>query len=95
LSRYHEKSSILRQEPEKAAKAKRDASFGVKRPFRGCPWLFLVAIITVETFRREAASHHPKCLCAGRNASERRAILEKDNAQVDPTTLSGKTDTSG
>jgi hypothetical protein len=24
-----------------------------------------------------------------------RAILEKDNAQVDPTTLSGKTDTSG
>src|ERR1700692_4446262 len=26
---------------------------------------------------------------------ERRAILEKDNAQVDPTTLSGKTDTSG
>ena len=29
------------------------------------------------------------------NASERRAILEKDNAQVDPTTLSGKTDTSG
>jgi len=25
----------------------------------------------------------------------RRAILEKDNAQVDPTTLSGKTDTSG
>jgi hypothetical protein len=30
-----------------------------------------------------------------RNASERRAILEKDNAQVDPTTLSGKTDTSG
>jgi hypothetical protein len=27
--------------------------------------------------------------------SERRAILEKDNAQVDPTTLSGKTDTSG
>ena len=29
------------------------------------------------------------------NASERRAILEKDNAQVDPTTLSGKIDTSG
>jgi len=28
--------------------------------------------------------------CAGRNASERRAILEKDNAQVDPTTLSGR-----
>jgi hypothetical protein len=33
--------------------------------------------------------------CAGRNASERRAILEKDNAQVDPATLPGKTDTSG
>src|SRR5258708_16699520 len=29
---------------------------------KGCPWLFLVAIITVETFRHEAASHHPKCL---------------------------------
>ncbi len=26
---------------------------------------------------------------------KRRASLEKDNAQVDPTTLSGKTDTSG
>jgi len=33
--------------------------------------------------------------CPGRNASERRASLEKDDAQVDPTTLSGKTDTSG
>ena len=27
---------------------------------------------------------------AGRNASERRANLEKDDAQADPTTLSGK-----
>src|ERR1700690_3424548 len=33
--------------------------------------------------------------CAGRNASERRASLEKDNAQADPTTLSGKADTAG
>ena len=33
--------------------------------------------------------------CAGRNASERRASLEKDNAQADPTRLSGKADTSG
>ena len=33
--------------------------------------------------------------CAGRNASERRASLEKDNAQADPTTLSGKAATSG
>src|SRR6266700_2936754 len=32
---------------------------------------------------------------AGRNASERRASLEKDNAQADPTTLSGKADTAG
>ena len=32
---------------------------------------------------------------AGCNASERRAILEKDNAQADPTTLSGKADTAG
>src|SRR6266478_3008646 len=30
--------------------------------FGGFPWLFLVAIITVETFRHEAASHHPKWL---------------------------------
>ena len=32
---------------------------------------------------------------AGRNASERRANLEKDDAQADPTTLSGKADTAG
>jgi hypothetical protein len=30
--------------------------------------------------------------CAGRNVSERRASLEKDVAQADPTTLSGKAD---
>jgi hypothetical protein len=33
--------------------------------------------------------------CAGRDASERRASLEKDDAQADPTTLSGKADTAG
>jgi hypothetical protein len=33
--------------------------------------------------------------CAGRNASERRANLEKVDAQADPTTLSGKADTAG
>src|SRR5439155_13185039 len=33
--------------------------------------------------------------CAGRNASERRASLQKDDAQADPTTLSGKADTAG
>jgi hypothetical protein len=33
--------------------------------------------------------------CAGRNASERRAGLEKDDAQADPTTLSGKADITG
>jgi hypothetical protein len=33
--------------------------------------------------------------CAGRNASKRRASLEKDDAQADPTTLSGKADTVG
>jgi lactam utilization protein B len=32
---------------------------------------------------------------AGRNASERRANLEKDNAQADPTGLSGKADMAG
>lgn len=33
--------------------------------------------------------------CAGRNASERRAILEKDVAQADLTAISGKADTTG
>src|SRR6516164_6448844 len=33
--------------------------------------------------------------CAGRDASKRRASLEKDDAQADPTTLSGKADTAG
>src|SRR5260370_21584045 len=33
--------------------------------------------------------------CAGRNARERRASLEKDHAQADPITLSGKPDTAG
>jgi hypothetical protein len=32
--------------------------------------------------------------CAGRNASERRASLEKDDAQADPITLSGKAEIS-
>jgi hypothetical protein len=31
---------------------------------------------------------------AGRNVSEHRASLEKDIAQADPTTLSGKADTA-
>src|SRR5262249_62076585 len=33
--------------------------------------------------------------CAGRNASERRANLEKDDAQADLTAISGKADTAG
>jgi hypothetical protein len=33
--------------------------------------------------------------CTGRNASERRARLEKDDAQADPTAISGKADTTG
>jgi hypothetical protein len=33
--------------------------------------------------------------CAGRNASERRASLEKDDAQADPATLPGKADITG
>src|SRR5580700_4715750 len=33
--------------------------------------------------------------CAGRNASERRASLEKDDVQADPTAISGKADTAG
>ena len=30
-----------------------------------------------------------------RNASERRASLEKDDVQADPTAISGKADTAG
>ena len=33
--------------------------------------------------------------CAGRNVSERRAILEKDVAQADLIAISGKADTTG
>src|ERR1700751_45539 len=33
--------------------------------------------------------------CAGRNASERHASLEKDDVQADPATLPGKADTAG
>ena len=33
--------------------------------------------------------------CAGRNASERRASLEKEDAQADPATLPGKADITG
>src|SRR6202030_184144 len=47
-----------------------------------------------ETFGMRATNWWQR-ECAGRNASERRASLEKDNAQADPTTLSGKADTAG
>jgi hypothetical protein len=33
--------------------------------------------------------------CTGRNASERQASLEKDDAQADPTAISGKADMTG
>ena len=33
--------------------------------------------------------------CAGRNASERQANLEKDDVQADPTVESGKADMDG
>ncbi len=33
--------------------------------------------------------------CAGRNASERRASLEKVDAQADPAAILGKVDTTG
>ena len=33
--------------------------------------------------------------CIGRNACERRAILEKDDVQADPTGESGKADMAG
>ena len=35
------------------------------------------------------------CECAGRNASECRASLEKVDVQADPVTLPGKADTVG
>jgi hypothetical protein len=73
LSRYHEKSSILLKEPEKIPQAKRGASFGVKRAFKGCPWLFLVTIITVETFLHEAGSRHPKAQLRERIAPGRKS----------------------
>src|SRR3984893_8620752 len=74
LSRYHEKSSILLQEPEKIPQAKRGASFGVMRAFKGCPWLFLVTIITVETSRHEAGRVIRRRNCASvlRRAANRR-----------------------
>jgi transposase len=52
-----------------------------------------------ERYRREGIDLSLSTLAdqvgAGRNASERRASLEKDDAQADPTTLSGKADTAG
>ena len=36
-----------------------------------------------------------QCECAGRNASERRASLEKVVAQADPAALPGKADMTG
>ena len=41
------------------------------------------------------ATHWWQRECAGRNASERRASLEKDDVQADLTTLSGKADMAG
>ena len=41
------------------------------------------------------SGHQGDCECAGRNASERRANLEKDDAQADPIVESGKADTDG
>ena len=35
------------------------------------------------------------CACAGRNVSECRASLGKDDVQADPVTLPGKADTVG
>src|ERR1700730_780186 len=47
-----------------------------------------------ETFQRAAATGGQR-ECAGRNASERRASLEKVDVQADPTAESGKADTAG
>ena len=41
------------------------------------------------------ATHWWQRECAGRNASERRASLEKEDAQADPMTLSGKAEITG
>ncbi len=43
----------------------------------------------------DSARCAPAPIRGGRNASERRASLEKDVAQADPTAISGKADTTG
>src|SRR5450759_2716656 len=68
-----------------------------RRQYSGCRQIDLVL--------KEGHSDQSPCLacheirwqreCAGRNASERRASLEKDNAQADPMGFSGKADTAG
>jgi hypothetical protein len=62
--------SKSRKQPPKPSAAPHSA-LGV---FGGFPWLFLVAIITVETFRHEAASHHPKCLPSGPHRPENQQL---------------------
>ncbi len=44
---------------------------------------------------KRAAKYGGSASCTGRNVSERRASLEKDVAQADPTAISGKADTTG
>src|SRR6266516_615486 len=67
-----------------------------KRPAPRVAMLTSASLLArVSSWRRSASICHRLRECAGRNASERRASLEKDNAQADPTTLSGKADTAG
>jgi hypothetical protein len=48
-----------------------------------------------EMVRDEASDNSDSASVQAVNASERRASLEKDDAQADPMTLSGKADTLG
>jgi hypothetical protein len=85
LSQYHEKSSILLQEPEKIPQAKRDASFGVKRTFKGCPWLFLVTIIlplNISPRGRVASSEGAiaRAYCAGPQIGDSATEAQEDSS---------------
>ena len=55
------------------------------------------AVMEVTKWLKPSNSGHELVTreCAGRNASKRRASLEKDDVQADPVTLPGKAETAG
>jgi hypothetical protein len=58
---------------------KPSATFDVKAAFKGCSWLFLVAIVTVETFRHQAggASFEKQSSPCVRTYNERHTGVER------------------